>query len=287
MSSEYHYKVIERAIAIIDQNQSGEIQLSDLAQQLNMSPSHFQRIFSQWAGVSPKRYQQYLKLDQARKMLGNNSTVMETAHKLGYSGGSRLHDLFLRWEAMTPGEYARAGFGLDIYYGSFSSPFGTMLVLGTDKGLCGIAFTAQCGQINAYKNMCNRWPKATFSEQPKRLEKWVQAVLDQSGETKMFLAGGPFQIKVWEALLSIPLGCVRTYSEIAHSIEHPTAVRATATAIGRNPLSWLIPCHRVIRKTGELGGYHWGLPIKRAMLAWEAVRTESSNHSAHRAVHIE
>lgn len=273
----YHYQVIGRAIAEIDA--AGErVSLDELAGRLGMSAAHFQRVFTQWVGVSPKRYQQYLALGHARKLLAERFTVLDAAHAAGLSGPGRLHDLFLRWEAMTPGEYARGGAGLVIHWGWFDSPFGPAIVMGTDKGLCGMGFAAEKGAEAAFADMLGRWPKAEYVEDPMRLKPWVDAAFGADGgltETPLYLIGAPFQIKVWEALLQIPSGHVTTYSEIAEAIEHPKAVRAVGTAVGRNPISYLIPCHRALRKSGGLGGYHWGLPVKRAILAWEAARLEA------------
>jgi AraC family transcriptional regulator of adaptative response/methylated-DNA-[protein]-cysteine methyltransferase len=273
----YHYAVIARALRLIDEGGPG-MTLDDLAGRMGMSPAHFQRVFSQWVGVSPKRYQQYLTLDHARRMLADRFTVLETSLATGLSGGGRLHDLFLRWEAMTPGEFARGGEGLRISWGLFDSPFGPALVMGTAKGICGIAFAAETGMEAAMADLKSRWPKAAFVPEPEALRPWVRTAFG-AGEADepapLHLIGAPFQIKVWEALLRIPSGQVTTYSEIAAAIRHPAAVRAVGTAVGRNPISWLIPCHRALRKTGGLGGYHWGLPVKRAMLAWEAARADA------------
>ena len=274
----YHYGVIRRAIELIDERGSST-SLGDLAGEMNMSPAHFQRVFSQWVGVSPKKYQQYLLLEQAKDMLENRFTTLGTAHELGLSSGGRLHDLFLRWEAMSPGEYARNGEGLKIYWGWFESPFGLALVMGTEKGICGIGFACETGHEAAMEDMISRWPKAQFVEDPMLLRPWAlnafgagEQVLEK---TPLYLIGAPFQIKVWEALLRIPSGHVTTYSEIAKSVGNPKAVRAVGTAVGRNPISFLIPCHRALRKSGALGGYHWGLPVKRALLAWESARADA------------
>jgi len=240
-----------------------------------MSQAHFQRTFSAWVGVSPKRYQQYLTLDHARDMLARRFTLLDTAHEAGLSGTGRLHDLFLRWEAMSPGDYAKGGEGLTIRYGWFPSPFGEVLAMGTDRGLCGLAFAEDCGRAAAFADMSGRWPNADYAEDPAPLAGWVEAAFAQTGEAQLFLIGAPFQIKVWEALLRVPSGHVTTYSEIARAIGQPTAIRAAGTAVGRNPISFLIPCHRALRKSGELGGYHWGLPVKRALLAWEDARAEA------------
>lgn len=274
----YHYGVMRRAIDLIDQGGAG-LTLDQLATQMDMSPAHFQRLFSHWVGVSPKRYQQYLTLGHAKTLLRERFTTLEASHAAGLSGSGRLHDLFLRWEAMSPGEFARGGEGLMIYWGWFESPFGPSLVMGTEKGICGIGFSAETSEEATMQDLLSRWPKAEFVEDPMMLRPWVLAaygagdgVLDP---TPLYLIGAPFQIKVWEALLSIPSGQVTTYSEIAQAVGNPRAVRAVGTAVGRNPVSWLIPCHRALRKSGGLGGYHWGLPVKRALLAYESARAEA------------
>ena len=272
----YHYQVMRRAIDAIDAAGDTQLSLADLAADMNMSPAHFQRLFSTWVGVSPKRYQQYLTLGHAKTLLRDRFTTLETAHTVGLSGSGRLHDLFVRWEAMSPGDYARDGADLTISWGWFESLFGPALVMGTDRGICGLAFAAEAGPEPAMADMKSRWPKATYVEDPDLLTPWATAALGMTGETQLHMIGAPFQLKVWEALLSIPSGHVTTYSEIAQSIGNPKAVRAVGTAVGRNPVSLLIPCHRALRKSGALGGYHWGLPVKRAILAWESARADAT-----------
>ncbi|MBT8455876.1 MAG: methylated-DNA--[protein]-cysteine S-methyltransferase [Rhodobacteraceae bacterium] len=273
----YYYQLMRRAIDRIDAPDGRDLSLEDIARDMNLSPAHFQRVFSRWAGVSPKRFQQWLKLDHAKRMLADRHTMLETADAVGLSGGGRLHDLFLRWEAMSPGEFARGGEGLKIYWGWIESPFGPSLVMGTERGICGIGFAAEAGEEATLEDMVSRWPKAEFVEDPMMLRPWALnaygAGHGQNEKTPLFVIGAPFQIKVWEALMQIPTGHVTTYSDIARVIGNPKAVRAVGTAVGRNPISWLIPCHRALRKSGALGGYHWGLPVKRAMLAWETAET--------------
>ena len=270
----YHSALIRRAIERIDEAER-ELSLEELAAEMRMSPAHFQRLFSRWAGVSPKRYQQYLTLGLARRLLQERFTTLEVAGAAGLSGQGRLHDLTLRWEAMTPGEVARLGDGLTVHWARFDGPFGGMVAMGTERGLCGLAFTDETGDEAAFADLTGRWPAATFVEAPDAVEPWVEAALSQSGEARLHLIGAPFQIKVWEALMAIPSGYVTTYSEIARAVGNPRAVRAVGTAVGRNPISWLIPCHRALRKSGGLGGYHWGLPVKRAMLAREALALDA------------
>lgn len=275
-SDPYHYGVIGRAIETIAGRHEEQLSLEEVAAGVGLSPAHFQRVFSQWVGISPKRYQQYLTLDHAKRLLAERHSVLAAAHGVGLSGSGRLHDLFLRWEAMSPGEYARAGEGLEVAWGWFETPFGPALAMGTDRGLCGLAFAAEAGREAAMADMAARWPRARFTEAPERVAAWVEAAFGGAGETRLHLIGAPFQIKVWEALLQVPSGHVTTYSDIAAAIGRPKAVRAVGTAVGRNPVSWLIPCHRALRKAGGLGGYHWGLGVKRAMLAWEAARLEGA-----------
>ena len=276
LEDSYYYRLMRRAIDRIDAEDGRSLSLEEIADEMNLSPAHFQRVFSRWAGVSPKRFQQWLTLDHAKALLKERHTTLETADRVGLSGSGRLHDLFLRWEAMSPGEYAQGGKGLEIFWGWFDSPFGPALVMGTAKGICGIAFAAETGPEPAMADMKSRWPSASFVEDPTRLQPMVARAFPKAGEegeVPLHLIGAPFQIKVWEALLRIPTGHVTTYSDIAEAIGSPRAVRAVGTAVGRNPVSWLIPCHRALRKSGGLGGYHWGLPVKRAMLAWEAAET--------------
>jgi AraC family transcriptional regulator of adaptative response/methylated-DNA-[protein]-cysteine methyltransferase len=270
----YHYNVMRRALEVMDEAEA-PLSLEALSARMGMSPAYFQRVFSAWVGVSPKRYQQYLRLGHAKALLAERHTVLDAAHEAGLSGTGRLHDLFLRWEAMSPGEFARRGAGLTIRYGCFDSPFGEALAMGTERGLCGLAFTGELGRDCAWRDMAGRWPDATFEEAPEAMAPWVRAAFSGRGEAALHMIGAPFQIKVWEALLQIPSGHVTTYSDIAQAIGNPRAVRAVGTAVGRNPVSFLIPCHRALRKSGGLGGYHWGLPVKRAILAWESARAEA------------
>ena len=268
------YQRIAKAIRYLGERQAGQPSLAEVAGHVGVSPTHFQRLFTRWAGVSPKRYVQYLTLGHARELLADRFTVLDAAYESGLSSPGRLHDLLVTWEAMTPGEYAARGAGLEIAYGWFHSPFGTALALGTGRGLCGLAFADEQGRDEAFADMAGRWPRARLVERPGQLEAAVKRAFD-SGEARLLLCGTPFQIKVWEALLRIPSGYVTAYESIAAAAGRPSAARAAGTAIGRNPVSWLIPCHRALRKSGELGGYRWGLGTKRAMLVWEAARADA------------
>ncbi len=223
----YHYQVMRRAIDLIDRAED-PMQLEQLASEMGMSAAHFQRLFSRWVGVSPKRYQQYLMLGHAKTLMRERFTTLDTAHSLGLSGTGRLHDLFLRWESMSPGEFARKGADLTIYWGRFDSPFGKALVMGTEKGICGLALAAEIGEEAAMRDLTERWPLATFVEDATLLRPWVMTAFGAKAgkldKAPLYLIGAPFQIKVWEALLSIPSGQVTTYSEIAGAVGSPCAV---------------------------------------------------------------
>jgi AraC family transcriptional regulator of adaptative response/methylated-DNA-[protein]-cysteine methyltransferase len=271
----YNYGVIRRAIETIDAADH-VLGLEELSRLMDMSPAHFQRKFSTWTGISPQKYQHYLTVGYAKTLLRDKCTTLMTAGSVGLSGSGRLHDLFIRWEAMSPGDYAIKGAGLTIYEGWFSSPFGEVIAMGTNRGLCGLGFASEMGRDQARDDLVNRWPLALFEEKPNRLASWVEATFAGKGNVDLHVMGAPLQIKVWEALMRIPSGYVTTYSNIAQSIQNPKAVRAVGTAVGRNPVSFIIPCHRVLRKSGELGGYHWGTPVKRAILAFEGARSKTT-----------
>lgn len=245
--------------------------LDDLAARMGMSAPHFQRVFSRWAGVSPKRYQQYLTLNHAKTLLAERGTLFEAAHHAGLSGTGRLHDLFITWEAMTPGSWAAKGRGLTITHGTCNSPYGPVVAMATDKGLCGLGFATELGEAATRDDLCARWPEAQFIRDDATIAPLVDAALSPRPTAQLHVMGGPFQIKVWEALLTLPAGSATTYGNIAKHINNPGASRAVGTAVGRNPLSGVIPCHRVLRSNGALGGYHWGAPVKRAILARESV----------------
>jgi AraC family transcriptional regulator of adaptative response/methylated-DNA-[protein]-cysteine methyltransferase len=271
----YHFHVIRRAIDEIDRAGS-PLSLEALAARMDMSPAHFQRVFTAWVGVSPKRYQQYLALGLARTLLRDRFTTLETADAVGLSGGGRLHDLFVTWEAMSPGAYASGGAGLTIRWGWVDSPFGRALLMATERGICGLGLADGLGEAATMADLAGRWPNAVLQEDPDAVRPLAEAAFGTgAGTVPLAPIGAPFQLKVWEALLSVPSGEVTTYSEIARAIGRPRAVRAVGTAVGRNPVSLLIPCHRALRKSGELGGYHWGLPVKRALLAREAARRDA------------
>jgi AraC family transcriptional regulator of adaptative response/methylated-DNA-[protein]-cysteine methyltransferase len=284
VAGRYHYEVVRRALDVIDA-EGAPLTLEALAARVGLSPAHLQRVFSRWAGVSPKRYQQFLALDHAKTLLRERATTLDTAAEIGLSGTGRLHDLFVTWEAMAPGDFARGGAGLTIRWGWIDSPFGPALVMATERGICGIGFAAEIGAEATMADLQGRWPAADYRDDAAAVAALAASAFARAGTNapapRLHLIGAPFQIKVWEALLAIPPGHVSTYSSIAAAIGAPKASRAVGSAVGRNPVGWLIPCHRALRKSGGLGGYHWGLPVKRAMLAEESARAEAGAEAAH------
>ena len=274
LETDYSYNVLKRAIHEIDQAENA-LTLSELSKRMGMSSAHFQRLFSKWVGISPKKYQQYLMLEHSKELLQNHHSTLATAQEVGLSGAGRLHDLFVGWEAMSPGEFARQGEAITVGYCWRDSAFGEALVMATDRGICGIAFSAETGREKTLQDMVDRWSKAHFEANSDKAHRLAKDVFEAWKPAHLHLIGAPFQIKVWEALMRIPSGQVTTYSDIATAVGKPKATRAVGTAIGKNPISWIIPCHRALRKSGSLGGYHWGLPIKRTMLAFEAARRDA------------
>ncbi len=269
-----------RAIRFLSENYLDQPRLEDAAACVGLSPFHFQRMFTRYVGVSPKSFVGHLTLAHAKSELARGTSVLEAALDAGLSGPSRLHDLCLKIEAMTPGDYAKAGKGIAIDYGFHDCPFGTALVMATEKGVCGLAF-GDAGEEDAMlDDMRARWPMATYRQSPARIAPIARQIFDsrKGGEIALHLLGTPWQIKVWEALLLIPSGKVATYRSVAEKVCSAKASRAVGAAVGRNPISWLIPCHRVLGSDGALHGYHWGLTRKRAMLAYEAARADQSEN---------
>ena len=277
-SADYHR--IERAIRFLDDSAPVRPSLDQVAKHVGMSPFHFQRLFTRWAGISPKRFSQVLALEYAKDKLRSSRNLIDATYDAGLSSGGRLHDLFVTLDAVTPGEYRESGAGLRISAGFHESPFGLALIATTDRGVCSLTFH-DGNRKAALRDLAARWPNATVEERPRITAPVASRIFtaleirDPEGLVPLGLLvrGTNFQVKVWRALLQIPVGSVATYEDIATAIGAPAAVRAVGTAIGRNPVAFLIPCHRVIRTTGALGGYRWGLPRKRAMLAWETGRT--------------
>ena len=277
---ELDYYRIEKAIIYLRDTRGSRPVLEHLAAHVGMSQYHFQRLFSRWAGISPKKFVQYLTLQHAKNLLSSSSfSVMDTALETGLSGSGRLHDLFIKMEAMTPGQYSRGGRKLEIRYGFHPTPFGRTFVCMTDRGICGLSFTETGNESTVLAYHRNRWPQSLFREDRDETERLLARMFPED-RTKnsstdgisCVVRGTAFQCKVWEALLSIPAGAVTTYSAIASAIGSPTSVRAAANAVGANPIAYLIPCHRVIRSSGALGGYRWGLVRKQAMLARESAQ---------------
>ena len=254
--------------------------LEQAASVAGLSPFHFQRQFTRYVGVSPKAFVAHLTLGHAKSQLVQGASVLDAALDAGLSGSSRLHDLCLKIEAMTPGDYAKGGAGLVIDYGLHECPFGIVLIMATDKGVCGIAFGNEGEEDAMLADMRSRWPKANYRQAMDRTAPIARQIFaPDEGNTQtltLHLLGTPWQIKVWQALLAIPSGTVTTYRNIASKVCAPKASRAVGAAVGRNPISYLIPCHRVLGTDGALHGYHWGLPRKRAMLAFEAARQSQS-----------
>jgi len=272
------YERIKKAIEFIRSNFQQQPDLDAVAKEVYLSPFHFQRLFKDWAGVSPKKFLQYISLQHAKKLL-HQHTVSDTAFETGLSGSSRLHDLFISIEGMTPGEYKNGGEQLQINYSFAETPFGNIIVASTTKGICHLAFADD--EKEALIQLQLQFPNAKFRQVVDTIQQNALFIFTQDwkdlSKIKLHLKGTPFQIKVWEALLKIPMGDVSTYSGIANTIKNPNASRAVGTAIGDNPVAFLIPCHRVIRSTGDFGQYHWGSIRKTAMIGWEAAKTNPEN----------
>lgn len=267
------YERIQKAIEFIRSNFQQQPDLDAVAKEVYLSPFHFQRLFKDWAGVSPKKFLQYISLQHAKKLLQNH-TVMDAAYETGLSGSGRLHDLFINIEGMTPGEYKNRGGHLQINYSFAETPFGNVIVASTPKGICHLAFADD--EKFAFNQLQSQFPNAIYKQVVDTIQQNALFIFTQDwkdlSRIKLHLKGTAFQIKVWEALLKIPMGDVSTYSSIANKINNPNASRAVGTAIGDNPVAFLIPCHRVIRSTGDFGQYHWGSIRKTAILGWEIAK---------------
>jgi AraC family transcriptional regulator, regulatory protein of adaptative response / methylated-DNA-[protein]-cysteine methyltransferase len=269
------YERIEKAIDYINQHFREQPNLDEVAKQVYLSPFHFQRLFKEWAGVTPKKFLQYISLEHAKQLLQQKHSLAHVSFEAGLSGTSRLHDLFISIEGMTPGEYKNDGENLEIHYSFAETFFGDVLIASTDKGICHISFAKnQEEELAAFRN---RFVKALIIQKTDLHQQSALQVFKNDwkdlGKIKLHLKATPFQVKVWEALLKIPFASVSTYSGIAQKIESPKASRAVGTAIANNPVAFLIPCHRVIRSTGLIGEYHWGSTRKKAIIGWEAAQT--------------
>lgn len=269
------YQRIEHAIHWLAEHYQDQPSLANAATEVGLSEYHFQRLFSAWAGVSPKKFLQYLTLTHAKARLAASDSVLDAAYDAGLSGPGRLHDLFVKHEAVTPGEWKAMGDGLTLRYGWHDSPFGDCLLVATDRGLCGLGFVLPEGRAATEADLLARWDQAQLIEDAMATEPYAaRAFGADGGSLNLVLRGTPFQLKVWEALMRIPSGAVVSYEKLAQHIGKPTAARAVAGAVALNPVSWIVPCHRVIRGTGIITGYRWGPDRKRALLAWEAAMNE-------------
>jgi AraC family transcriptional regulator of adaptative response/methylated-DNA-[protein]-cysteine methyltransferase len=259
--------------------------LEDIARVVSLSPYHFQRLFKRWAGISPKQFVQFLTLEHARKQLTASRSVLDAAYETGLTSPGRLHDLFVSIEAVSPGEFKSRGAGLKISYGFHPTPFGECLLAVTERGVCGLGFVSSGSRARTLVDLRKRWKNASFTENLHATRPYLDRIFGRNGDghrkpLTLLLRGTNFQLKVWEALLRIPSGSVTCYEDIALRLGKPKAVRAVGSAVARNPVAFLIPCHRVIRKIGIFGEYHWGRARKKAMLAWEAARAESHSDAA-------
>lgn len=269
------YEIIRRALEFISTQWREQPSLDAIAAHVGMKPLALQRLFTRWAGLSPKAFLQAVTLDHARSLLTDSATVLDASYEVGLSGPGRLHDLFVAHEGMTPGHYKARGEGLVIRYGFHPSPFGTALAMVTDRGLAGLAFADEGREKAALADMTGRWPRAGYEEDSAATAPFVRRVFDPAmwrpeRPLRVVMIGSDFELRVWETLLRVPAGKATTYFDIAARLGRPNAARAVGTAVGRNPISFVVPCHRVLGKDGGLHGYHWGLTRKRAILGWEA-----------------
>lgn len=279
------YERIAEAIAYIRDNVRQQPSLEQIASRAGLSPYHFQRKFKVWVGVSPKRFLEFLTVEHAKELIDKSTSILDASLDLGLSGPGRLHEQFISIEAVTPGQYKQHGSGIKIYHGIHPSPFGMMFLALTDKGICELAFgsTEQLGE--EVENLEINWPAAEIFHDPARTAMTANRIFSPrtdaqvGGKTPsvfhLSVKGTNFQVNVWRALLRIPVGCAVSYKQLAQLTGNPKAIRATASAVAANPVAYLIPCHRILRSTGELGGYHWGIERKSALIAWDSALAES------------
>jgi AraC family transcriptional regulator of adaptative response/methylated-DNA-[protein]-cysteine methyltransferase len=269
------YDLVRRSLVFLTENWRDQPSLETLAESSGVSPHHLQRLFTRWAGLSPKAFLQAMTIDHARGLLRDSASILDTAYEVGLSGPGRLHDLFVTHEGMSPGIYKAKGRGLVIRYGFHDCPFGRALVMVTVEGLCGLAFADPGEERAALADMMLRWPEADYAEDKVATAPYATRIFEPGNwrpdqPLRIVFIGSDFEIRVWETLLRIPLGKASSYSAIAGHLGKPQAARAVGTAVGKNPISFVVPCHRVLAKSGGLCGYHWGLTRKRAILGWEA-----------------
>ncbi|OIQ85847.1 bifunctional transcriptional activator/DNA repair enzyme Ada [mine drainage metagenome] len=274
------YDRIAEAISFITKHVNDQPTLQETAEHLHLSPFHFQRLFSRWVGVTPKKYLQVLTLERAKQLLNDSRTVLEVSDSLGLSSGSRLYDHFVHLDAVTPGEYRMRGAGLTIDYATHDTPFGRAFIATTSRGICSFTFVDQTGIDEPSTELRRKWPQAALKEDPQSTLQVVETMFGKKtgigSPLSLHVSGTNFQISVWKALLRIPPAAVVSYSQVAAAIGHPNSARAVGRAVGSNPVAFLIPCHRVIQQSGELGGYHWGNTRKHAIHAWESARAQIS-----------
>jgi AraC family transcriptional regulator of adaptative response/methylated-DNA-[protein]-cysteine methyltransferase len=269
------YGKVEKAIYYIEEHADQQPGLEEVSAHVGLSPYHFQRIFKKWTGVSPKRFLQFLTVENAKQLLDQSASVLETSYDVGLSGSGRLHDLFVSVEAVTPGQFKSGGSGVKLEYGFHQTPFGRAVIAMAKDGLTDLKFVDEEDESKAVHELEKKWPAADITENRSatgKIARWIFGGLERSAEgspIKLWLRGTNFQIKVWQALLRIPEGTIVSYSDVARSIGRPEAVRAAANAVGSNPIAWLIPCHRVLRSSGAIGGYGGGIARKKIMLARE------------------
>jgi AraC family transcriptional regulator of adaptative response/methylated-DNA-[protein]-cysteine methyltransferase len=269
------YDVVRKAIGHIRDHWREQPEIETIAEAAGVTPTELHHLFRRWAGLTPKAFLQALTLNGARELLRDSASVLDATYEVGLSGPGRLHDLFVTHEAMSPGEWKLGGAGLTISFGFHPSPFGSALVMATERGLAGLAFADPGEERIALDDMKSRWPRATYVEDSARTSAVARRIFDPTQwqpeqPLRVVLIGTDWEVRVWEALLKIPMGKLDTYSNIATKLANPTASRAVGAAVGKNPVSFVVPCHRVVGKSGALTGYHWGITRKRAMLGWEA-----------------
>jgi AraC family transcriptional regulator of adaptative response/methylated-DNA-[protein]-cysteine methyltransferase len=288
MHTNRHYELIADAIRWIAKHRDQQPDLSLLAQEMGVSPHHLQRTFQTWAGVTPKQFLKSLTRQAALERLAAGNNVLETALAVGLSGPGRLHDLLVTSEALTPGEIRRRGSGVTLEYGFGQTLFGEALVAWSARGLSFLGFCEEKGRAVAQQELQSTWSNAVFRERPVEAQSRLDEVfrVNRDEPLRLWLRGSPFQLKVWEALLAVPEGALASYGSLANSIGQPAAARAVGSAVGANPLAWIIPCHRVIRQLGELGGYRWGAVTKQALIGFEAGRKTSSGSAAAGQVYV-
>jgi len=272
------YDRVAEAISFITSRVNSQPSLDEIAAHMHLSPFHFQRLFSRWAGVTPKRFLQVLTLERAKQLLSKPIPLLEVSDSLGLSSGSRLYDHFVHLEAVTPGEYKLGGAGLTIEYAVHETPFGKAFIATTPRGICSFAFHEHTEIDEHLAVLQKKWPHATLRENRQRTRAVIKAMFGEEKKldrpVSLYVSGTNFQISVWKALLQIPPATVASYSQVATAIGHPSSARAVGLAVGANPVAFLIPCHRVIQQSGTLGGYHWGATRKQAIHAWESARYE-------------